>query len=197
MKSNSDKKVKNLIIKVIICAVFIGLILLIESSLGYSRIPFNRITVNETKENMKLKIKKVTDMNRKILEISKRTPELVNKADKLTNDGIASINRKEESIIDIPSIFVYLEQTGKNVGVTVKNIEIPGLGEAGKSLDTVQQKNTGQKLVITATGSYKSFSDYIREIQINTKEKITVNGFNFNSVDSTMNTGSMEIEISL
>jgi len=197
MKSSYDKKVRNLIIKVIICLVFIGLILLIESSLGYSRIPFNRIAVNETNNNTKLKIKKVIDMNQKILEMRKQTLELVNKANKLTEDELISINRNEESIIDIPSIFVYLEQTGKNVGVIVKNIEIPGLGETGKSLDTVQQKNTGQKIIITATGSYKGFSDYIREIQINTKEKITVDGFNFNSVDSTMKTGSMEIEISL
>jgi len=197
MKSNSGRNIKSLIIKIIICLFFIAVLLLVESGFGYSKIPFNRIVVNETKNDMNSKMKQVIEMNRKIIEISKKTPVLVKNADKLTNNALVAMNKKEGSIKDIPSILVYLEQTGKNAELIVKKIDIEALDDTAKPKQTAQQKDTGNKLIITATGSYKSFCNYIREIQINTKEKITVEGFKFISIDSTMNVCKVEIEISL
>jgi len=197
MKTSSGKNIKSLIIKIIFCLFFIAGLLMMESSFGYLKVPINRIALNETKDDINLKMQQVMNMNTKISEIGRKTPVLVKNADKLTQNALAGINKEEGSVTDIPAILVYLEQTGKNAGLTVKKIDIEGLGDTDKSVETINQKNLGKKLIITATGSYKSFCDYIREIQINTKEKISVEGFKFASIDSAMSTCKVEIEISL
>ncbi|MGE5474770.1 MAG: hypothetical protein ACM3UU_11175 [Ignavibacteriales bacterium] len=196
MVSSSDKKIKSIVIKLIICVFFIAVLLYVETSLGYKAIPFNRVSINETKNDIKSKNQQVMEMNSELTRVSKKVPLLIKNGDKLTNNALIAVNKKEEGIIDIPSILVYLEQTGKNTGLIVKKIDIEGLNDTEKSM-AANNKNIKKKLVITASGSYKSFCDYIKEIQINTKEKILIEGFKFTSNDSAMSTCKVEIEISL
>lgn len=196
MRSSADKKVKSLVIKLIICILLAAFLVFMETSWGYKKIPFNRISINETKNDIKSKIQQVNKMNTELSEIGKKTPMLVKNADKIKNSVLTAKSSNKESLIDIPSMLVYLEQTGKNTGLVVKKIDIGGLSDIAKSR-TANNKDIGKKLIITAVGSYKSFSDYIKEIQINTKERITIEGFKFLSSENSMSTCQIEIEISL
>ncbi|MGE5328236.1 MAG: hypothetical protein ACM3KR_01855 [Deltaproteobacteria bacterium] len=197
MGASSGKNVKSLIIKIIICLFLVIGLLLIESSFGYSKMPINRMTLNQTKDDIKSKMQQVINMDTKISEISQKAPELVKNADKLTNNALLGINKQRGNVTDIPAILVYLEQTGKNAGLVVKKIDIEGLDNTGKSVENSNQNNYANKLIITAAGSYKGFCDYIKEIQINTKEKITIEGFKFTSIDGAMSNCKAVIEISL
>lgn len=194
MKDNSGKK---LIIKIIALLLLGIIILFIESKMGYSKIPFNRVALNELKKDTDSKVKQIKSMNQQIEDMNKNMPALIKNADKLAKNALVAVDRKEENMVDIPSILVYVEQTGKDVGLTVKKIDIAGLDNSGKSLQAAQRKDGRQNLNIAAKGSYKSLVDFLREIQINTNKKITVEGFKFTSIDKAMKTCSVELEISI
>ncbi len=152
-------------------------------------IPVRDSYIAKTKTEISTRINGIEEMNEKLREISLREPELRESAEELSRNSIFMLSRSKDRVVDIPSILVYLEQTGKNTGIKVNRIDIlPPEDSGGLSK---------QVLTISAAGSYLSFIDYLREIQINTREMIAVEGFRLDYADPVTSIWNIEIKISL
>ncbi len=152
-------------------------------------IPVRDSYIAGAKAEISTRINGIKEMNEKLREISLREPELRKSAEELSRNSIFMLSRSKSRVVDIPSILVYLEQTGKNTGIKVKRIDIlPPEDSSGLKK---------QVLTISAAGSYLNFIDYLREIQINTREMIAVEEFRLNYADPATSLWDIELKISL
>lgn len=208
-----DSKVMKDINSIIKKLIFTGLCCSVLYFLVINRLPVNipplndfpvrSVNIAKTNNDLAQKIREIKAMNQQIAEIQQKEPELRKNAENVPEHSVFILNQKKDKVVDIPSILVYLEQVGKKTGAAVDKIDVQGAENSSDSNGKQTAKasgpadSEGQELVVTGTSTYQGFINYLREIQINTKESITVKDYNLSYADPVTSLWKFELKISL
>lgn len=197
-------KSKNIIWYSIVVLICIAGLALLSQDKVIPGIPITKGSIALLSQELKTKLDEMQHMSSRIQDISLKIPELKESVEAISQNPILTVSKERNRVVDVPSLLAYLEQTGKESGVTVKEMDIVGQqGDYGISSrdETVNaqinSRLSGRRLVVTAEGTYESFIDYLGEIQINTREMINIQGLKVTSIDKKVNLYKIEFTISL
>lgn len=186
---NKKKLLRRIQIKLIFSLVIILFLIFVKSEKLVDYVLPQLNIVENIKGDYRLQVQSINQSNKLVNEVFNNLPQIRTNIETIKNQPELLLNNNRQRIIDLPSLLVYFEKIGNLTGTLVKEINIPN----------IQAVQNSQKIdiVISANGSYSSLSNYVNQIQMNTKEYMKIEEFELIEDAVLPKTYNIQLKISI